>query len=244
MGATAIIPARYASTRLPGKPLLAETGKSLIQHVVESVQAAERISRIVVATDDKRIADNVASFGCECVMTSDICRTGTDRLAEAADKLNLDADEIVVNVQGDEPDIPGKCIDQLIELITTGDAEMATLARPISPTDALDPSKVKVVCDCNSKAIYFSRSPIPFDRDGTNEVQYLMHLGIYAYRAGFLKWFASAASTPAEQAESLEQLRAIEAGRDISVGIVDYNGCGIDTPEDYAAFVARQSEAK
>jgi len=244
LGATAIIPARYASTRLPGKPLLSRTGKSLIQHVVESVRAASKISRIVVATDDERIAENVASFGCECVMTSDLCRTGTDRLAEAADKLNLTPDEIVVNVQGDEPDIPGECIDQLVELITAGDSEMATLARPISPDDALDPSKVKVVCDCNSKAIYFSRSPIPFDRDGTGQVQYLMHLGIYAYRVGFLKWFAAAESTAAEAAESLEQLRALEAGKDISVGIVDYDGCGIDTPEDYAAFVVRQSEMK
>ncbi len=235
----AIIPARYASTRLPGKPLLAETGKPLIQHVVEVIRLADGIDRIVVATDDERIADAVAGFGGEALMTSESCRSGTDRLAEAADALGLADDDLVLNIQGDEPEIPPCCIEKLIELLRTSEAEMVTLAAPLADDLADEPGKVKVVCDSTGRALYFSRARIPFDRDGDVEVSYLLHLGVYGYRAAFLKRFASLPPTPAEQAEKLEQLRALEHGFAIAVAVVDYDGAGIDTPQDYAAFVAR-----
>lgn len=246
MSAIAIIPARYASSRLPGKPLLAETGKPLIQHCVESVGRAKLIERIVVATDDRRIADAVAAFAGEAVMTSAECRTGTDRLAEAAGKLGLADDDIVVNVQGDEPDMPGECIDRLVVLLGGSPCPMATLATPLAcpelvegaAAEAADPNKVKVALRRDGRAMYFSRAPIPFDRQRAG-VEYLWHLGIYAYRVKFLRQYAALDPTPAEQAEKLEQLRALESGFDIAVGVVDYDGQGIDTPEDYAQFVAR-----
>jgi len=239
MGVVAIIPARYASKRLPGKPLLAETGKPLIQHVVESVRRARGIERIVVATDDSRIAEAVAAFGSEALMTRADHACGTDRLAEAAAKLALADDDIVLNVQGDEPEIPPACLEKLIALLVGSAAPMATLATPLAAAEIGDPNRVKVVCDLAGRAMYFSRSPIPHDRDGRGGVRHLLHLGVYAYRAGFLKEFASLPPTPAEQAEKLEQLRALEHGRNIAVGVVAYDGASIDTPDDYAAFVER-----
>ena len=239
MNAIAIIPARYASTRLPGKPLLDRTGMPLIQHVVQSVAAAASIQRIVVATDDSRIAFAVEAFGGECVMTSDEHLSGTDRLAEAAEILALGDDDVVVNVQGDEPEMPAACVDRLVELLAAGDCPMATLATPLSCEEADDPNKVKVVLGADGRAMYFSRAKIPVDRDSGGGVDYLLHLGIYAYRAAFLKRYAALSPTPAEQAEKLEQLRALESGFDIAVGLTDYHGRGIDTPEDYEAFIAR-----
>jgi len=239
MSAVVIIPARYASTRLPGKPLLAETGKPLIQHVVESIRPARRVARIVVATDDRRIADAVAAFGGEAVMTREDHPCGTDRIHEAAGKLHLADEDVVVNVQGDEPDMPAACVDKLIALLEDSEAPMATLATPLEAAQADDPNKVKVVLDGRGRALYFSRSKIPFDRDKSGQVGYLLHLGIYAYRVRFLKTFARLAPTAAEQAEKLEQLRALEHGYAIVVAVVDYRGLGIDTPADYAAFVAR-----
>lgn len=237
--AIAIIPARYASTRLPGKPLLAETGKPLIQHVVEAVRQADSVARIVVATDDERIAEAVAGFGGEAVMTSADCRTGTDRLAEAAATLGLADEQIVLNVQGDEPDIPPECLDRLVGLLAESDAPMATLCTPLPAHEADDPSKVKVVRDRSGRALYFSRSPIPHDRDATGNVPHFLHLGVYAYRCAFLKEFAALPSTPAESAEKLEQLRVLEHGQTILVAEVDYDGIGIDTPEDYEQFCER-----
>jgi 3-deoxy-manno-octulosonate cytidylyltransferase (CMP-KDO synthetase) len=237
--AIVIIPARYASTRLPGKPLLNETGKTLIQHVVEAVRSAERIDRIVVATDDDRIAQAVRDFGGDEIMTSRDCASGTDRLAQAAEKLELAEEDIVVNVQGDEPDIPADLIDNLVDLLVDSGAPMATLCTPLPPEQAGDPNKVKVVFSADHRAMYFSRAPIPFDRDGDTDVSYFLHLGIYAYRVAFLKTFAALPPTPAEQAERLEQLRALENGYPIAIQPVDYDGLGIDTPQDYAAFAAR-----
>jgi 3-deoxy-manno-octulosonate cytidylyltransferase (CMP-KDO synthetase) len=239
MNAIAIIPARYASTRLPGKPLLDRTGMPLIQHVVQTVTSASSIQKIVVATDDARIAHAVESFGGNCIMTRADHPSGTDRLAESAEKLGLEDDDIVVNVQGDEPDMPGACVDQLVDILAEGSCPMATLATPLSYEEASDPNKVKVVLRGDGRALYFSRSQIPCDRDSGREVQYLLHLGIYAYRVAFLKLYASQLPTPAEQAEKLEQLRVLECGFDIAVGVTDYHGRGIDTPEDYEAFVAR-----
>ncbi len=245
MKAVAIIPARYASSRLPGKPLLARTGKTLIQHVVEAVSPSRRIDTIVVATDDTRIADAVKSFGGQFVMTSPDCRSGTDRAAEAADALGLADDDIVVNIQGDEPEMPAEYVDKLVELLEQGPGPMATLATALPPAEADDPSKVKVVCDSAGRALYFSRSRIPHDRNPSNDVGYLLHLGIYAYRVGFLKQLADLPATPAERAEKLEQLRVLEHGHRIAVGLVDsVGGAGIDTPQDYEAFVERVRASK
>jgi len=239
MSVTIIIPARYASTRLPGKPLLDQTGKTLIQHVVEAASAATRADATVVATDDDRIMQAVVEFGGQAVMTSRTCASGTDRLAEAARALGLADDDIVVNVQGDEPDIPAECIDTLVDLLQASAAPMATLTTPLSAEEALDPNKVKAVLAADGTAMYFSRARIPFDRDDRGEVRYLLHLGIYAYRVAFLKQFASMPPTPAEQCEKLEQLRALENGHRIVAAVIDYDGNGIDTPQDYAQFVAR-----
>ena len=241
MSVTIIIPARYASTRLPGKPLLDQTGKPLIQHVVEAVRPAARADDIIVATDDDRIMQAVTAFGGKAVLTSRSCRTGTDRLAEAADTLGLHDDDIVVNVQGDEPDIPPACIDTLVDLLESSGAPMATLAAPLGADLAGDPGKVKVVLGVDGTAMYFSRAQIPFDRDGEGLVRHLLHVGIYAYRVAFLKLFAAMPPTPAEQTEKLEQLRALENGHRIVAAVVDYDGLGIDTPEDYADFVARMT---
>ncbi len=234
-----IIPARYGSTRLPAKPLLKATGKYLIQHVVEAVRGTAGIDRIVVATDDQRIAAAVESFGGCAVMTSPHCRTGTDRLAEAAAALGLADDDIVVNVQGDEPEMPAANVQKLLDVLKRTDAPMATLATPLSAEQVDNPNKVKVVLAANGLALYFSRSRIPFDRDGGGKVSYLLHLGIYAYRVAFLRKFTTLPPTPAEETEKLEQLRALEHGYKIAVAITDHYGVGIDTPEDYAAFVAK-----
>lgn len=239
MSVTIIIPARYASSRLPGKPLLAETGKTLIRHVVEAAGASKLARDVVVATDDERIAAEVASFGGRAVMTGADCASGTDRLAEAARILELDDDEIVVNVQGDEPEMPGECVDRLVELIDDGDADIATLATPISAQEAQLPNMTKVVLDQAGHAMYFSRAKIPADRDSVGGVEYLLHHGIYAYRVSTLRRYAELGQTPAEQAEKLEQLRALEHGWSIVVGVVDYRGARIDTPQEYADFVSR-----
>jgi len=239
MNTVVIIPARYASTRLPGKPLLRRTGKYLIQHVTEAASAATRVDGVYVATDDQRIVEAVESFGGQAIMTSADCRTGSDRLAEAAKALGLADEDIIVNVQGDEPDIPPECIDAVINALVSSEAPMATLATPISAEDAEDPNRVKLVCDSYGMALYFSRAKIPYDRDHSRAGHYLLHLGVYAYRSEFLRLFTTLESTPAERSESLEQLRALEHGYRIVVSEVDYDGAGIDTPADYAAFVAR-----
>ncbi len=241
MGTTIIIPARYASTRLPGKPLLDRTGKPLIQHVVENARESEVADRVVVATDDNRIFDVVTAFGGEAVMTSEDHTSGTDRLAEATKNLGLPDDEIIVNVQGDEPDIPPQLIARLVSLIDNTDSPMATLCTEISSEDANDPNKVKVVMSETGNALYFSRSKIPFDRDDEGTT-YHLHMGIYAYRCCFLNTFTSLKPTSLEQTEKLEQLRAIENGHTIAIAVVDYNGSGIDTPEDYTEFVEKMAE--
>lgn len=238
MKTVAIIPARYGSTRLPGKPLLAETGKPLIQHVVEAVRLAERIEAVCVATDDKRIADAVKGFGGEAIMTRSDHPSGTDRLAESAEKLDLADDDIIVNVQGDEPEIKPDDIDRLVSLLINSDAPMATLAAPLDSDTAEKPDNVKVVLASDGSAMYFSRAKIPHDRDGGG-AEYLLHLGIYAYRKKFLLDFAAMPPTPAEQTEKLEQLRALENGYRIVVAVVASATPGIDTEDDYAAFVER-----
>lgn len=240
MKTTVLIPARYASTRLPGKPLLAETGKPMIVHVLENIESAP-VDDVIVATDDKRIFDAVQNAGKKAVMTRDDHTSGTDRLAEAADILELSDDDIVINVQGDEPDIPVAVIAQLRDMLVESQAPMATLCTKLSPELADDPNKVKVVFDQQSpaRALYFSRAKIPHDRDKNQNPDYFLHMGIYAYRVWFLKKFAALAPTTLENIEKLEQLRAMENGYQIAIAPVEYTGVGIDTPEDYAEFVAK-----
>ncbi len=241
----AVIPARFASTRLPGKPLLSETGRPLIQHVVEAARQAQSLQRIIVATDDTRIAEAVRAFGGESMMTRTDHATGTDRVAEVAARIEQAG--IIVNIQGDEPEIAGSTIDRLVALLENDDdAPMATLATPIrDPAVYRDPSCVKVVCSRRDRALYFSRSSIPFYRDGLPDpataktpVAYL-HLGLYAYRRKFLLAIGTLPRSPLEAAEKLEQLRVLEAGYPIAIGIVDEPSIGIDTPEDYRRFVER-----
>lgn len=243
MTAVCIIPARHASVRFPGKPLARETGKFLIQHVVENAARARCFDTVIVATDDRRIAEAVESFGGTATMTRADHASGTDRIAEVARGLTAD---IVVNVQGDEPDLQPELLEQLVAVLEAdADAEMATLAaRPGDLGEVLNPNIVKVVCDRKGRALYFSRSPIPFDRaahlagNAPSAGDYLKHIGVYAYRREALLAFPKLARTPLETLESLEQLRALENGWTIRVAEVAYEGSGIDTPEDYAAFVA------
>jgi 3-deoxy-manno-octulosonate cytidylyltransferase (CMP-KDO synthetase) len=244
LAAVGVIPARYQSTRFPGKPLANKTGKYLIQHVYDNVLKAKRLARVIVATDDQRIFDAVRSFGGEVVMTRADHVCGTDRIAEVAGGLS---DQVIVNVQGDEPEIDPAHIDRLVELLEANpECDMATLACPFDTAqDVISATTTKVVLDQAHRALYFSKAVIPFARDEGGKVTdprgWLLHLGIYAYRRGFLLKFSTLAPTPLEKIEKLEQLRVLENGYRIAVGVVDQAAVGIDTPEEYAAFVARVS---
>lgn len=233
-----VIPARYASSRLPAKPLLRETGKYLIQHVYERA-CESRADTAIVATDDQRIFDAVKSFGGNVVMTRDDHPSGTDRVAEVAEQLDAD---IIVNVQGDEPMIEPSTLDLLSRLLERDhEAQMATLATPIASAELWrDPNCVKVVCDKRGGALYFSRSPIPFVRDGLPDFtskRFLQHLGLYAYRREFLLKLAKLPPEPLEITEKLEQLRVLALGERIQVGVVPSAHRGVDTPADYQRFV-------
>jgi 3-deoxy-manno-octulosonate cytidylyltransferase (CMP-KDO synthetase) len=230
-----VIPARYGSTRLPGKPLLRETGLPLVVHVLRQARLARRAERVVVATDDARIADAVRESGGEAVMTSAEHRSGTDRVAEAIEGLPGD---VVINVQGDEPEVDPGHVDLLAAVLEEpGGPDVATLAAPVGEEEAASPHVVKVVTDREGRALYFSRSPIPYPRDG--DPIRLRHAGIYAYRRETLRRLVATAPTPLERAESLEQLRALETGIAIRVLVVDRIAPGIDTREDYEAFCER-----
>jgi len=232
--AVAIIPARFNSTRFPGKPLAEIEGKPLIEHVYRRVAKASFVNRIVVATDDQRIADAVERFGGTALMTRNDHRSGTDRLAEAAQ--GLAPETLVVNVQGDEPMIEPGDIDRAIQAAAAGDAEIVTLMTKISNSTEENLNRVKVVTDRNGMALYFSRSRIP--SRGTC----FLHLGLYVYRVDFLQKFTKLERTPLEIAESLEQLRALEHGYRIRVIEVENESWGIDTPEDLQRFRARSWE--
>lgn len=241
-----VIPARRASTRLPNKMLLDDTGRTLIEHTYASASRARVAAGVIVATDDERIAEVVRSAGGQAAMTSPACQSGTDRVAEVAAGLP-DAD-ILVNVQGDEPELDPRCIDQVIELLARDPSvPMATLATPIrSAAQLSDPACVKVVFGECGRAMYFSRNAIPHVRDGEAEqllaaepAVFYQHLGIYAYRRDFLLELARQAPAPIENLEMLEQLRVLSMGHAIQVGVTDHAASGIDTPDDYAAFVAR-----
>lgn len=242
-----IIPARLQSTRLPRKMLLSDTGKPLLQYVYEAARRAKSLSDVIVATDSDEILQAVRAFGARCEMTGEH-PSGTDRIAEVVRRSLPDA-SLVVNVQGDEPELDANNIDRLVETMRAHpDAEMGTLATPMTNWDQVQaPSCVKAVCSTDGRALYFSRAPIPFVRDGDPQTvletdrPWLLHVGIYAYRPDFLERLTRLPPSRLEQFEKLEQLRALEAGATIRVAIVDHRSTGIDTPEDYARFVARQT---
>ena len=243
-----VIPARLASTRLPRKLLLNETGKSLIQHTYEAAQRALLPQGMCAAVDSREILDEVRRFGGSAEMTSESCASGTDRVAEIARRRS--EFDVFVNVQGDEPELSGETIDLAIRLLDeTPGTVMATLATPIRSREKLeDPACVKVVCDTHGRARYFSRSVIPHPREWRDELLaqeppvFLQHLGLYAYRRDFLLQLADLPPAPTEQIEKLEQLRVLHAGYEIAVGVVAEPSIGIDTPADYRAFVERHRQ--
>lgn len=237
-----IIPSRFASTRLPGKPLLKQTGKYLVQHVFDQACKSKRADNIIIATDDSAIKRACLSFGATVVMTSIDHPSGTDRVAEVASRTEGD---IFLNLQGDEPLVNPESLDLLFDLLLENpDVPMATLATPlVSLEDYRSPSVVKVVRDDRQRAIYFSRSPIPHVRDSNPDLRgsqnlFLRHLGLYCYRREFLLSLAKMPVHPLENLEKLEQLRVIGRGFPILVGITHDPGVGVDTPEDYEAFKA------
>jgi 3-deoxy-manno-octulosonate cytidylyltransferase (CMP-KDO synthetase) len=237
-----VIPARMGAQRLPGKPLLAETGKPLVVHAMEAARRARCAKRVVVATDDEKIAKAVRKAGGEAVMTSPDCRSGTDRVAEAA--RGIPGEDVILNVQGDEPEVDPVALDALASAMEADPStEMGTLAAPIgSEADLAAPQVVKVVADARGFAMYFSRAPIPFRREPSGPAGALRHVGVYAYRRGFLERFAALPQTPLERTEMLEQLRALEHGARIRVVLADRAPPGVDTREDYEAFVRRWRE--
>ena len=230
MKAIGIIPARYASSRFPGKPLAEIAGRSMIEHVYRRACQARTLSGVWVATDDPRIQEAVLAFGGRVVMTRDDHASGTDRIAEAAQGLEAD---VVVNVQGDEPLLDPREIDAVVEPFRLSPGlEMATLASPIhDPRDVADPGVVKVVTDRHGFALYFSRLPIPCYRSGP-EGPRLKHIGLYAYARDFLFRYAGMPPSSLEQAEALEQLRVLEAGHRIMVVRTEHDAVSVDTPDD------------
>jgi 3-deoxy-manno-octulosonate cytidylyltransferase (CMP-KDO synthetase) len=229
-----VIPARYASTRLPGKPLSMIAGKPMIQHVYERACQAQMPDEVIVATDNELVEKAVTAFGGKAVMTSPDHPSGTDRLAEVA--LMYPDVDVIVNVQGDEPMIPPEVIDNLAKAFEA-DAElnMATMKVAMDEADYDNPAAVKVVTDLNGYALYFSRSLMPYPRNKPEGYKVYKHVGIYAYRRNFLLKYAALQPTPLEKAESLEQLRALENGYKIKVLESAFKGIGVDTPEDLAA---------
>jgi 3-deoxy-manno-octulosonate cytidylyltransferase (CMP-KDO synthetase) len=240
-----IIPARLQSTRLPRKLLLSDTGKSVIQHTYEGAKKATRPMGVCVAADHSEIASVVRSFGGQVQMTRPEHKSGTDRVAEAA--ARMPPVDVIVNVQGDEPEISGASIDLAVELLEQHEgAVMSTLATPIrSLTQLHDPSCVKVVLGEGGRALYFSRSVVPHPRTWRDDLLaadppvFFQHVGLYAYRRGFLLKFGRLPATRLEEIEKLEQLRVLSAGHEIVVGVIDEPTIGIDTADDYRGFVAR-----
>ena len=246
----AIIPARFASTRFPGKVLANRTGKPLIQHVYEQVSKCSIVDRVLIATDDERVGEAVRGFGGEVGMTRADHANGTSRLAEVAETLDA---HIIVNVQGDEPEIEPGVIEQAIESLQgSPHAVVSTVASPFAPgEDPSNPNIVKVVLDQRGRALYFSRALIPFDRDASHGIDgktrepmlphALKHVGLYVYRREFLLHYVSMPPTPLERLEQLEQLRVLEHGYTIVAAVAEVATCGIDTPEQYDAFVRRHA---
>ena len=236
-----LIPARYASTRFPGKPLHLLAGKPLVQHVWERACQAKGIDSVIIATDDMRIAEAAFAFGAEVALSSPDCVSGTDRCAEVAARLKKVAR--VINVEGDEPMVAPALLSKLARALKKESSlEMVTAATPFGKDeDPANPNAVKVVLNKNSDALYFSRSPIPFLRDGPS-FPFLRHLGIYGYTSGFLQRFVKWPTGVLEAAESLEQLRALERGASIRVVLTTHASIGVDTPADAIAAEALLSQ--
>lgn len=245
-----IIPARYQSSRFPGKPLAVIDGKPMIQRVYEQAQKASSITELMIATDDERIFNAVKTFGGNVLMTSSRHESGTERCAEIVEQLRKDNKhfDIIINIQGDEPFIGPAQIDLVSQCFTDGSIQISTLAKKIIQTNELfNPNTVKVVADKNNMAIYFSRSAIPFCRtkeqnDWLSAHDYYKHIGIYAYRYTTLEAIVKLKPSMLEKAESLEQLRWIENGYSIYVGITDHENIAIDTPDDLLKIGKKSSE--
>lgn len=234
----AIIPARYASSRFPGKPLAMIHNKPMIQWVYERVNGIDFINSVYVATDDKRIFNKVEEFGGRAIMTSNEHKSGTDRIAEAIEKIEDNVD-IVINIQGDEPMIKPAMIEQLVSAFEDENVNMATLKKQLhNDSDINNPNIAKVITDKNNDAIYFSRSLIPFDRDKINNIKYFKHIGVYAYTKDFLMKFSQLDKSNLEQLEQLEQLRVIENGYKIRVIETEYESIGVDMKEHIAKVEA------
>lgn len=234
--ATAVIPARFASTRFPGKPLVPLLGKAMVCHVVDRCLESGVFQRVIVATDDERVAAAVRAAGGEAVLTSPACQSGTDRVAEVVRKLEAPAPEVVVNVQGDEPAIEPRALADLVACFREPQVSIATLVRPLQESERGNPNVVKVVLGLDRFALYFSRSDIPHARGA--EPSRWAHLGVYAYRRDALLRFAALPPSPLEQVESLEQLRALENGMRIACVPTEHASVGVDRPEDVAAAEA------
>ncbi|CAJ2651290.1 3-deoxy-manno-octulosonate cytidylyltransferase, mitochondrial [Trifolium pratense] len=229
-----IIPARFASSRFSGKPLVQILGKPMIQRTWERAKLAASLDHVVVATDDERIADCCRTFGADVIMTSESCRNGTERCNEALEKLGKKYD-IVVNIQGDEPLVEPEIIDGVVKALQAApDAVFSTAVTSLKPEDALDPNRVKCVVDNRGYAIYFSRGLIPFNKSGkvNQQFPYLLHLGIQSYFTKFLKIYPDLQPTPLQLEEDLEQLKVLENGYKMKVIKVDHDAHGVDTPED------------
>jgi len=243
MQAVGVIPARYAASRFPGKALASIAGKPLIQRVWEGARTAKSLRTVLVATDDERIAACCRAFGAEVTITRANHPTGTDRVAEAAAGL---PDDVVVNIQGDEPLIEGFVIDAAVAALAEDpEISMATVVHAAEAADVDDPDRVKVVLDRRGDALYFSRSRVPAHRPNAPVPPYWQHIGIYAYRRSFLMEFVKLAQTPAEQSEQLEQLRALEHGHRIRCAVVEgWHSVPVDGPGDVARVEARLAEAR
>lgn len=234
----AIIPARFQSTRFAGKPLALIQGKPMIQHVFERARKVDILSRVIVATDDERIQNVVEGFGGECVLTREDHVSGTDRLAEAAEKTGISKHDIIINIQGDQPLFSGQVIEQVARpLLDDPTLPMSTLIYKIVRKEEINnPNHVKTVFDKQNNALYFSRLPIPYDRDPGNAAppSYYRHLGFYGYRKDFLLSFVALPEGEWERLEKLEQLRALEYGYTIKVVLTEHDSMEVDTQEDIA----------
>jgi len=234
MKVAVIIPSRYGSTRFKAKPLARIAGKSMIRRVYEQARKAANVTHVVVATDDERIFDAVKAFGGDVVMTSEDIRSGTDRVGEAAGKIGLEPDDVIINVQGDQPLLDPRCLDDVSRpFFDNPSLEMSTLAfNIVNPDEITNPKDVKVTFDTQGYALYFSRSPIPFGRDPEKKFDVYKHLGVYAYTRRFLDTFRKLPEGRLEDIEKLEQLRALEYGHRILVVVTPYDSPEVDLPED------------
>lgn len=230
---TAIIPARFASSRFPGKPLTPLLGRPMFWHVVQRTRACPHIQNTYLATDDSRIAKAAEKLGISAIMTKTEHASGTDRILEAAQRLGLSEDSIVLNVQGDEPCLAPQLLDQLIQPFLGPQTQVSTAARILEPKHAQDPNLVKVARAHSGQALYFSRAPIPYAR-GTQQAAFLVHIGLYAFRLPVLHRFHQLGPSPLEELEKLEQLRLLEAGIPIHVVLTEHQCYGVDRPEDVA----------